>query len=94
MTTRRTFALTLLAALAVTGPLQAADDALANNAALAYYQAYLFLPKLDDAQKSAIKEAVTGKTEIDKDLVTLIDEGRIALYQMYFLPLSLFSRSY
>jgi hypothetical protein len=83
MTVRKAIALTLLAVLAVSSPLQAADDSLAENAALAYYQAYLFLPNLDDAKKSAIKEAVAGEKEISKNLVAILDESEIALHQMH-----------
>ena len=83
MTARKVIALTLLAVLAVSSPLKAADDSLAENAALAYYQAYLFLPNLDDAKKSAVKEAAAGEKEISKDLVAILDESEIALHQLH-----------
>jgi hypothetical protein len=63
--------------------LKAADDSLEKNAALAYYQAFLFLPNLDDAGKSAVKEAAAGKKEISQDLVAILDKSDIALHQLH-----------
>ena len=37
------------------------DNALGKNAALAYYQAYLFLPNLDEDQKTALLAAAKGE---------------------------------
>ena len=46
----------------------AADSPLADNAALAYWQAFALLPELDDAQESALRKAVGLEGPVDVKL--------------------------
>ena len=59
----------------------AAKDPLGNNAALAYWQAFTLLPKLDEKQTEALKDAVGCRKPVDQSLVKAIGRSREALRQ-------------
>ena len=60
-----------------------AKDPSAENAALVYYQAFLFVPKLDKAEKSALLEVAGGQGPIGEELVAVLTESVTALKELY-----------
>lgn len=64
-------------------PIPTPDDPLAQNAALAYWQAFAMLPETTDPQGEALDAAIDGKGPITAELATVLEESQGALRELH-----------
>lgn len=70
------FAATVLLPVAPAAEVPAARDPLADNAALAYWQAFILMPKADD------DKGVDACAPIDAEVIKFVDSGDLAVHEM------------